>query len=122
LKILVVEDNVDSAESLGEVLQYWGYKTWLSHTGLEALQQASLVHPDVVLLDIGLPGMDGYEVSKRLHSETGLNKIKLVALSGYDERSDPNRYTEAGFDRYFTKPVNLEALEKFLQELPAGST
>jgi len=117
LKILVVEDNVDSAESLGEVLQYWGHQTWLSHDGPDALRQAKKVHPDVVLLDIGLPGMDGYELGKRIHADPDLARTTLVALTGYDQRNDPERSSQARFDQYFTKPVNLEALESFLNEV-----
>jgi CheY-like chemotaxis protein len=116
LKILVVEDNVDSAESLGEVLHYWGHRTWLSHNGLDALEQARQVHPDVILLDIGLPGMDGYEVGKRLHAEPALARTTVVALTGY-ERNDPELSSQAEFDQHFTKPIDLEALAHFLSEV-----
>ena len=113
-RILLVEDNMDSAESLGEVLEFWGYQVSISRDGKQALAQAEVIHPNVVLLDIGLPEMDGYEVARRLRREPYMEKAMLVALTGYNP--DQQRNQEAGFDYYFTKPVDLDALEQLLKQ------
>jgi|GEM_PF-6672806 len=118
LKVLVIEDNVDAAESLGEVLSHWGYRHWLCHDGLEALQQAGAIRPDAVLVDIGLPGIDGFEVCRRLRENPDLGKLRLAALTGYGpQRENPRGHL---FDAYFTKPVDLDKLNQFLVETPTA--
>jgi len=112
LKVLVVEDNTDSAESLGEVLELWGHEVWLAHNGPDGIAEALTVLPDVVLLDIGLPGMDGYKVAECIRAEPTLARTTLVALTGYNP--DRGRNTPACFTYYLTKPVDLEELEKIL--------
>lgn len=114
LKVLVVEDNTDSAESLCELLQTWGHQVWKAHDGPSGIREAVNVLPDVVLLDIGLPGMDGYEVARRLQQELPPAKTKLVALTGYNP--DRLRTAEAGFVAYLTKPVDLDELEELLNQ------
>jgi two-component system CheB/CheR fusion protein len=115
LKVLLVEDNQDAAESMAEVLALWGHEARLALDGPAALQQADAFRPEVVLLDIGLPGMDGYEVATHIRATPELSRIKLVALTGYNP--DRSRMDQAGFNNYFTKPVDLDKLEAFLAGL-----
>ncbi|ATB27814.1 hypothetical protein MEBOL_001259 [Melittangium boletus DSM 14713] len=117
-RILVVDDNVDAADTLAELLQTWEHTVWQAHDGLSALKAAEEHHPDVVLLDIGLPGMDGYEVARRLRTGPLGPTLTLVALTGYGQASDRSRAMEAGFDKHFVKPVDIDGLENFLRQGP----
>ena len=109
-RILVVDDNVDAAESLQMLLGVYGHTVEIAHEGVTALQVAWAFKPDLVFLDIGLPGMDGYEVARRLRGEIGMKSIKLIALSGYGAENDLMRSKEAGFDRHVVKPVDPSQL------------
>jgi len=113
-RVLVVDDNVDAVKILGELLKGWGYEVQVMHDGPTAIETALAYPPDVVLLDIGLPGMDGYEVAQALRQQASLSKTVLVALTGYGQEEERARAREAGFDYHFTKPVNLAALRKVL--------
>ena len=113
-RVLVVDDNVDSAESLALLVEDAGHKVWMAHDGPTALQAAIDNRPDVVLLDIGLPGMDGNEVAKRIRQQPQLKNVVLVATTGYGQESDRKRSQEAGFDHHLVKPVELATLEKLL--------
>ncbi len=115
MKILVVDDNYDAAESLQMLLALWGHEVEVANDGPAALAAASHYRPDVVLLDIGLPGMDGYEVSRRLRQQLGAAPVHL-AITGYGQTADRARSSEAGFDGYLVKPVDPEALRTLLQE------
>jgi CheY-like chemotaxis protein len=116
-RVLVVDDNADAAESIGVLLQLWGHEVRLAHGGEEAHQAASQFQPQVVLLDIGLPVLDGYEVARRLRRRTGGSDAVLVALTGYGQESDRHKAREAGFDHHLTKPVEPEALQDLLASL-----
>ena len=105
-RVLVVDDNVDAAESLAEVLMLSGHDVRLAHTGPAAVEVATAYVPDVVLLDIGLPGLNGYEVARRLRTEPALEGVRLVALTGYGRDTDLQLSKEAGFDRHMVKPVD----------------
>jgi signal transduction histidine kinase len=111
-RVLVVEDNADAAETLVDILQLWGHNVRVAPTGEEALSLLPQFRPEVVLLDIGLPGMDGYEVARQVRGE-GAEPL-LVALTGYGQDEDRRRSGEAGFDRHLTKPVNPEELRRVL--------
>jgi CheY-like chemotaxis protein len=111
-RILLVEDSLDSAETMAELLKMWGHDVRLAHTGKEALESARDYRPEVVLLDIGLPDMDGYLVARRLRDE-GLAGQLLVALTGYSEDIAKER-GGAVFDRHLTKPVLPDALSAML--------
>jgi signal transduction histidine kinase len=113
-RILVVDDNFDAAEALGELLRDYGHDVMTAHAGPQALDHARLHRPEIVLLDIGMPEMDGYEVAKRIRSELGLGDALLVALSGYGEDRHRRLAREAGFDRHVTKPVDVTKLEELL--------
>jgi PAS domain S-box-containing protein len=113
-RILVVDDNVDGAESLAKVLEICGHETGIAHHGSEALKLARTFHPEVVLLDIGLPGMSGYEVARKFRQDPALRDAVLVAITGWGTEENKRQSTEAGFDVHLTKPVDVEAIEDLL--------
>jgi len=117
LRVLVVEDNRDAAETLRDVLEMQGYEVALALTGLIALDKARQWKPDVVLCDIGLPGMDGYEVARALRGDPELNPRRLIAVTGYGEDEHRKRAQEAGFDQHMLKPVDPDALHRLLQSI-----
>jgi CheY-like chemotaxis protein len=122
LKILVVEDNVDSAEMLSFLLQLRGHEVRTAHNGPEALEAAHTFVPQAVLCDIGLPGMNGYEVAARLRAEPAFKETPLVALTGYGQEEARRRSQEAGFDYHLVKPVEPDALTALLDSLRAGGS
>ena len=114
-RILVVDDNVDAAEALGELLRDYGHEVATAHDGPQALDHARLHRPDVVLLDISMPEMDGYEVAKRMRDDLCLGDAVLVALSGHGEDRHRRLAREAGFDQHVTKPVDCAKLQELLK-------
>lgn len=112
LRILVVDDVVDSARSLGQLLELMGHEVWVGHDGPGALEIAGACQPDVAILDIGLPGMDGYEVARRLRKLRV--KLLLIALTGWGQEEDCRRAEEAGFNHHLVKPVKPAELEEML--------
>ncbi len=112
--VLIIEDNVDAAESLRDVLLLDGHEVMVAHSGLDAIAKAHERTPDVVLCDIGLPDMDGYEVARAFRAAPALEKVFIVALTGYAGAEDQRRAAEAGFDRHLAKPPNLKALRAML--------
>jgi len=113
-RILVVDDNADAAKTLKELLELWGHEVQVVHDGQAALAAALTSPAELVLLDIGLPGIDGYEVARQLRQQVGSSSMVLVALTGYGQAEDQRRSREAGFDYHFTKPVDLIALRELL--------
>lgn len=113
-RILVVDDNLDAAEGLAMLLSLRGHEVATAYDGPSAIEQARKVQPDVVLLDIGLPRLDGFEVARRLREEHPSRPMLLVALTGYGQERDRVRAREAGFDHHLLKPVRLEMLEQLL--------
>jgi CheY-like chemotaxis protein len=113
-RVLVVEDNLDAAVTLVDLLTLWGYEVSAVHDGLAAVEVAPRYRPDVVLLDIGLPGIDGYEVARRLRRRSELDGLLVVAVTGYGQEGDRQRAREAGFDHHLVKPVDLEILRRLL--------
>jgi CheY-like chemotaxis protein len=113
-RVLIVDDNEDAANSLAMILQLSGHETASVYTAADALQRAADFKPDVVLLDIGLPGMDGYEVAQKMRELPGLRDIRLVAVTGYGRSDDRLRARDAGFDDHLTKPVEYAVLERTL--------
>lgn len=113
-RILVVDDNRDSAESLAMLLRVMGHDVQTAHDGLEALAAADAYLPDLILLDIGLPGLNGYGVAEEVRSRSTLPEVKIVALTGYGSEEDLRLSAKAGFDAHLVKPVNLESLEQLL--------
>jgi CheY-like chemotaxis protein len=113
-RILLVDDNKDSAESLALVFRLSGHDVRTAYDGPSALDTARANPPDVVLLDIGLPGMSGLEVARRLRQDLGLTDVLLVALTGYGQEEDRRRSQEAGCNAHLVKPVALDALQTLL--------
>jgi CheY-like chemotaxis protein len=114
LSILVVDDNVDAAEMLSSLLVLEGHRVVKVHDGLSALTAAQEQRPDVVLLDIGLPHLNGYEVARRLREEAGLQATWIIAMTGYGQESDRRRALEAGCNEHLSKPVAPSTLRACL--------
>jgi CheY-like chemotaxis protein len=119
-RILVVDDNRDSAESLAMLLELHGHQAFRAHDGLEAVDAATRLQPDVILLDIGLPTLNGYETARRIRERLGGKRPMLVALTGWAQEEDRRRSEEAGFDAHMVKPVDYPALEKMLAGADPG--
>jgi CheY-like chemotaxis protein len=115
-----VDDNRDAANSLAMLLKLSGHEVHTAHDGLEAVEAADKVRPQVILLDIGLPKLDGYEASRRIRQQRGRDGLVLVALTGWGQEEDRRRSQEAGFDAHMVKPVDYAALTKLLAETSAG--
>jgi CheY-like chemotaxis protein len=120
LRILVVDDNVDAAESIAMLLSLDGHDVRSVHDAQRALDLAAEFGPDLVLLDIGLPGMDGYEVARRLRLRQDLTPLRLVAVTGYGQQEDRDRARDAGFDQHLVKPVEPDALNAVLGSVQAA--
>jgi CheY-like chemotaxis protein len=120
-RVLVVDDNADAARSLSMLLEMNGHEVHTCHDGPSALRAAEAFGPEVVLLDIGLPGMDGFEVARRLREQTVPQQPLLVALSGYGQAEDQRRSREAGFDHHLVKPADPEVLTALFASAPAAS-
>jgi PAS domain S-box-containing protein len=114
-RVLVVDDNVDAADSLALLLRLEGQDVQVAHDGFAALEMARAFRPVIVFLDIGMPGMDGYEVCRRLRQQSGEDSLLIVALTGWGQEEDRRRSQEAGFDLHFIKPVEPDALHKILE-------
>jgi len=119
-RVLIVDDNEDAANSLAMILKLSGHETASVYTAMDALERAVSFRPDVVLLDIGLPGMDGYEVAQKMRELPGLADIRLVAVTGYGRSDDRLRARDAGFDDHLTKPVEFAVLDRALTGVRAG--
>ena len=118
-RVLVIEDNVDAADSLREALALDDHEVEVANDGPEGLVKARRFRPEVVLCDIGLPGMDGFEVARAFRMDETLKNVSLVALTGYALGADLERAAKAGFQRHLAKPASLEALQVLLSELPS---
>ncbi len=114
LRILIVDDNVDTVLSFSMLLKESGNEIRTAHDGPSAVKIAMEYIPDVVLLDIGLPGLNGYEVAKQIRNQPSLKNIVLVALTGYGQEPDRQASMEAGFNHHLIKPARLEQVQKIL--------
>src|SRR5687768_9980581 len=116
MRVLVVEDNPDTLAMLGAVLRYEQYDVMTASNGAIALAMAKLSPPDVALLDIGLPGMDGYAIAQALRKEAAGRPLYIVAITGYGKAEDKERAAKAGFDAHLTKPAHPFNVIKLLEE------
>jgi CheY-like chemotaxis protein len=114
LRVLVVDDNQDAGESMSLLLGMWGHDVTMAQDGATALEMAERARPEVVLLDIGLPGIDGYEVARRIRAKPGGENVVLVAMTGYGQAEDKQRAQEAGFALHLVKPIEPETLQRAL--------
>ena len=113
-RLLVVDDNMDAADSLAILLRLRGHEVRVAYDGSSALELVKGYRPDLVFLDIGMPGMDGYELARRLRRQPGLEQVRLAALTGYGQEEDRRLSREATIDHHLVKPVEPEALEALL--------
>ena len=116
-RILVVDDNLDAVNSLAMVLTLSGHDVHIAHDGIEAVDAAAKLQPDMILLDIGLPKLDGYEACRRIRQQQGDKRVLLVALTGWGQEEDKRRSQEAGFDLHLVKPAEPSALERLLDSV-----
>lgn len=117
-RVLIVDDNIDAAQTLAMLMEIGGHEARLCYEGQTALQEAPEFLPEVVLLDIGLPGLDGLEVARRLRALNLSPRPLLVALTGYGQSDDLRRSQEAGFDHHLVKPADPNALMRLMASLP----
>lgn len=113
-RVLIVDDNRDAAETLADLARLWGHEVQTALDGPSALELVRAFRPQIVVLDIGMPGMDGYEVARQLRSMVELAPVSLIALTGYGQEDDCRRAREAGFEHHLTKPVDPDALQPLL--------
>jgi CheY-like chemotaxis protein len=116
-RLLVVDDNKDAAESMSMLLEMWGHEVAFAYDGPSALETAQQWQPEAIFLDIGLPGMDGYEVAERLRELPQSKDAVLIAISGYGQEDDRLRSRRAGIDHHLVKPVAPDALRSLIESL-----
>lgn len=120
LRVLVVDDNVDAAHTLAILVQLAGHDVRIAYDGPPALTMAQAFQPQVVLLDLNLPAMDGYEVARKLRARPETHEAVLAAVSGWGQPEDKRRSKDAGFDRHFVKPVDPNIITKLLSDARSG--
>ncbi|MGA7540391.1 MAG: response regulator [Steroidobacteraceae bacterium] len=116
-RLLVVDDNKDAAESMSMLLEMWGHEVAYAYDGPSALETARQWQPEAVILDIGLPGMDGYEVAERLRTLPQGKDAVLIAITGYGQDDDRRRSRRAGIDHHLVKPVSPDTLRTLIDSL-----
>ena len=116
-RVLVVDDNEDATNTLAMILQLEGHEIRTAYSGVDALLEADQFHPEVVLLDIGLPGLDGYQVAERLRAVTHRSDMRMIAITGYGQETDRKRTQDAGFANHLVKPVDFAELKRVLDSL-----
>ncbi len=119
LRVLVVEDNRDGADMLATLLKVFGHEARVEPDAVSGLTALLEFEPDVALLDIGLPGIDGHELARRIRRQPGFERLPLVAISGWGREEDVRRAHDAGFDHHLTKPTPPEVLEQLLTTIAA---
>lgn len=117
-RVLVVDDNDDAAQSTAELLRLLGHEVFVANQGSTALAERARCHPDIVLLDISLPDMDGYEVARRMRTAPDQQSLVLVAMTGWGGEQDKQLADAAGFDLHWVKPVSLDKLQQISVMLP----
>jgi CheY-like chemotaxis protein len=120
LQVMVVDDNEDAARALAMLLEAMGHTVMMETDPLRALGMSSVVKPDVFILDIGMPGMDGYELARRLRAQPAMRPFRMVAVTGYGRAQDMEAAIDAGFDHHLVKPVNMEDLSCWLDSLQSA--
>jgi CheY-like chemotaxis protein len=119
LRVLVVDDCADTRDSLRILLRLWGHETAEAADGHAALERAATFRPDVVLLDLAMPGLSGYEVARRLRRVPGLKHVRLIAATGFGQARDLSASRAAGFDHHLVKPFDPVELQRLLASRPA---
>ena len=116
MRLLLVDDNPDALQVLAILLRRQGHEVHMAHDGPSAVEEALSLKPNVMLLDIGLPGLSGYEVAEELRKSPELSACMLVAMTGYGQQEDVDRALQAGFDRHLLKPVRIDAINSLLAD------
>jgi len=122
LRILITEDNRDSADSLKTLLEALRYDAHVVYDGETAVQSAATLRPDVIVMDIGLPGISGYEAARQIRAQNPGGRLTIVALTGWGQQADRLRSAEAGIDHHLVKPLDLAALKQILDSLSSSAT
>jgi CheY-like chemotaxis protein len=117
-RVLIIEDNQDAADSLRDMVDLFGHQADVAYHGLKGVEAARQFSPDIILCDVGLPGLDGYGVARTLRAEPQFAETVIIAVSGYGQEEDRNRSREAGFDLHLIKPVDADDLERLLAKPP----
>jgi len=117
VRVLIVDDNKDLADSLGTLLNLWGYDQRAAYDGKSGLEEARQYHPDCILVDISMPIMDGYAVARQIRMDPGLERTRLVAQTAYADDESVERLRELGFDDHLAKPADLTRLRDLLEGL-----
>jgi CheY-like chemotaxis protein len=120
-RVLIVDDNIDAAQTLSALLEIAGHQTIVAHDGNEALRITEKFKPQVIFLDIGMPGMNGYEVARAVRKVPGMETVIIVALTGWGTERDRELSKEAGFDAHLTKPASLASVNLLLSKMDAPS-
>ena len=115
-RVLVADDNRDAGETLAMLLRLDGHEVHVATDGLEAVEMFARVHPEVVILDIGMPGLSGHEAARRIREQCGDRPVTLIAVTGWGQKADKDRAAASGFDHHFTKPVEPDVLSALLQK------
>jgi CheY-like chemotaxis protein len=113
-RVLIVEDNEDAGEMYRILIELYGHEALVAENGVRGLEMLKSARPDIALVDIGLPGMDGYEIARRFRAEPDGDRVYLVALTGYGSSADRDRSRRAGFDLHLLKPIDPQALKSLL--------
>ena len=121
-RVLLVDDSVDAAEAMSMLLETLGHEIRVMHDGPSALAMVDDFAPDVVILDIGLPGMDGFEVARQMRMRAATKAALMIALTGYGADSDKKQAHDAGFDHHLVKPVSFTAIETLIAESLSGGS
>ena len=119
LRVLIADDNIDAAEMLATFVQMKGATAYIARDGAQAVQLAAEVRPELILLDIGMPVVDGYEACRRLRADPRSAGAFIVAVTGWGQDQDKARAKQSGFDAHLTKPADLDVVEKMLANVPA---
>ena len=112
--MLVADDNRDGAEIMALLLQQYGYDVSIAHSGTDALAAAARYQPEIAILDIGMPGMSGYDLAQRIRGEAWGKHMLLIALTGWGQEEDKRKALDAGFDHHLIKPIDPDALEALM--------
>jgi len=120
-KVLIVDDNEDSAASMALLLQMKGHEVLVAHNGVDAVARALEFAPDTVLLDLGMPGLDGFQTAQELRKHAGPERLFLVAVTGWSEDVAAQKSLQSGFNHYLIKPVDTDALDRLLAGPPSAA-
>lgn len=122
LRVLVVDDNIDAARTVALLLKKYGHDVRAVYDGPAALDAARGFQPNLIFLDIGLPGMNGYEVAQKVRADLELGNVMLVAMTGYGQEADKQRSREAGFDHHLVKPADINTIKQILASVSRAAT